>query len=63
MALGLDLRTFPTVTIPVLINLQTLIDEHKCYETVHQLRWSEGVTCYKCGSKHVVKPGFDQIQP
>jgi len=24
----------------MLINLQTLIDEKKCYETLHQLRWS-----------------------
>ncbi len=66
------------MTIPVLINLQNLIDEQKCYETVRQLRWSERVTCYKCGSKHVVnvlpeatsgscvdcvKRGFDETQP
>jgi transposase-like protein len=51
------------VTIPVLINLQTLIHEQKCYETVRQLRWPEGVICGKCGSKHVVKPGFDETQP
>ena len=50
------------MTIPVLINLQTLIDEQKCYETVRQLRWPEGVTCGKCGSKHVVKRGFDETQ-
>ena len=51
------------MTTPVLINLQTLIDERKCYETVRQLRWSEGVTCGKCNSKHVVKRGFDETQP
>ena len=51
------------MTIPVLINLQTLIDEQKCYETVRQLRWSQGVTCCKCSSKHVVKRGFDETQP
>ena len=51
------------MTIPVLINLQTLIDEQKCYETVRQLRWSEGVTCSKCGAKSVVKRGFDETQP
>ena len=32
-------------------------------ETVRQLRWPEGVTCSKCGSKHVVKRGFDETQP
>lgn len=51
------------MTIPVLINLQTLIDEQKCYETVRQLRWTKGVTCCKCGSKQVVKRGFDETQP
>ena len=50
------------MTIPVLINLQTLIDEQKCYEIVRQLRWSEGVTCGKCDSQHVVKRGFDETQ-
>ena len=49
--------------MPVLINLQTLIDEQKCYEIIRQLRWSEGVTCGKCDSKHVVKRGFDETQP
>ncbi|MBV8884334.1 MAG: transposase [Chroococcidiopsidaceae cyanobacterium CP_BM_RX_35] len=57
------MRTFLPVTIPVLINLQTLIDEQKCYETVRQLRWSEGVACSKCGAKSVVKRGFDETQP
>jgi transposase-like protein len=51
------------VTIPVLINFKTLIDEQKCYETVRQLRWTEGVICGKCDSKHVVKRGFDETQP
>jgi transposase-like protein len=50
------------VTISVLINLQTLIDEQKCYEIVRQLRWPEGVTCSKCDAKHVVKRGFDETQ-
>jgi len=50
------------VTIPVLINLQTLIDEQKCYETIRQLRWPEGLVCSKCGAKSVVKRGFDETQ-
>ncbi len=50
------------MTTPVLINLQTLIDEQKCYATVRQLRWPEGVTCHKCDSKSVVKRGFDETQ-
>ena len=51
------------MTNSLLINLSTLIDEQKCYETVRQLRWPEGVTCGKCDSKHVVKRGFDETQP
>jgi len=51
------------VNLPVLINLPTLIDQQKCYETVRQLRWPEGVTCSKCNSLHVVKRGFDETQP
>ena len=26
-----------------MINLQSLMDDAKCYEAVHQLRWPEGV--------------------
>jgi len=50
------------VTNSLLIDLQTLIDEQKCYETVRQLRWPEGVICGKCDSKHVVKRGLDETQ-
>jgi transposase-like protein len=46
----------------MLINLQTLIDENKCYETLRQLRWPEGVSCPKCSSQDVVKKGFDETQ-
>lgn len=46
----------------MVINLQTLIDEKKCYETLRQLRWPEGVSCPKCNSQHVVKRGFDETQ-
>jgi hypothetical protein len=28
-----------------MINLQNLIDDAKCYETVRELRWPEGVRC------------------
>lgn len=51
------------MTISLLINLPTLIDAQKCYETVRQLRWTEGVTCTKCSSKHIIKRGFDETQP
>ena len=28
-----------------MINLQNLLDDVKCYETVRQLRWPDGVCC------------------
>ncbi len=47
----------------MLVNLQTLIDDAKCYESIRHLRWPEGVSCPKCDSKLVVKQGFDETQP
>lgn len=50
------------MTEPILVNLQTLLDNAKCYETLRQLRWSEGVSCLSCESKQVVKRGFDETE-
>lgn len=36
-----------------MITLTSLIDEKKCYETVRELRWPEGVSCPHCGSTEV----------
>ena len=41
----------------MLVNLQTLIDEAKCYEVVRQLRWPTGVRCPACDSSEIVKRG------
>lgn len=41
-----------------MITLTSLIDEKKCYETVRELRWSEGVSCPHCGSKEVKLRGL-----
>jgi len=51
------------MTNPSLVNLQTLIDDAKCFEVLRQIRWSEGVTCPNCQSKQVIKRGFDETQP
>jgi transposase-like protein len=48
---------------PLPINLQTLIDDAKCFETLRQLRWPEGIICPVCESKHVIKRSFDETQP
>lgn len=41
----------------MLVNIQTLIDEAKCYEVVRQLRWPTGVRCPACDSAEIVKRG------
>jgi hypothetical protein len=46
-----------------MINLQNLIDDTKCYETVRERRWSEGVCCPCCDSMEVTKQGRDTTQP
>ncbi len=45
-----------------MLNLVKLLDESKCYETVRQLRWPEGVRCPKCTSKQISKRGMDETQ-
>jgi len=42
------------MTNPLLVNLQTLIDDAKCFEALYQLQWPEGVTCPGCESNQVV---------
>jgi hypothetical protein len=46
-----------------MINLQSLIDDAKCYETVRQLCWPEGVHCPHCYAHQVTKQGRDRTQP
>jgi transposase-like protein len=41
----------------MLVNIQTLIGEAKCYEVVRQLRWPNGVRCPTCDSTEIVKRG------
>lgn len=46
-----------------MINIQTLLDDAKCFETVRQLRWPQGVRCVDCNSEQVIKQGRDETQP
>ena len=46
-----------------MINLQNLLDDAKCYETIRQLRWPTGVRCPHCESGAVTKQGRDTTQP
>jgi len=45
------------------LNIQNLIDDVKCFETVRSLRWPDGVTCPHCASSQVIKKGRDDTQP
>ena len=45
-----------------MINIQRLIDDAKCYETIRELRWPDGVRCPHCGSAGVNKRGHDERQ-
>jgi transposase-like protein len=45
-----------------MINIQRLIDDAKCYETVRELRWPDGVQCPHCSSAEVNKRGHDERQ-
>lgn len=39
-----------------------LIDDVQCYQTVRELRWSDGVRCPSCESQDVIKRGFDDTE-
>ena len=36
-----------------MINIQRLLSEKQCYETVRELRWTDGVECVDCKSKNI----------
>src|SRR5262249_38649836 len=46
-----------------MVNIQALIDDAKCFETVRSLRWPDGVRCPGCDSAEVIKKGCDERQP
>src|SRR3954447_14328659 len=46
-----------------MVNLQALIDDAKCCETVRAMRWPDGVRCTECNSAEVTKDGRDDTQP
>jgi transposase-like protein len=46
-----------------MIHIQSLIDDAKCFDTVRDLRWPDGVKCPNCASPEVTKQGRDETQP
>ena len=47
----------------MLIHIQNLVDDAKCYQVIREVRWPQGVTCPECGSAQVTKRGFHDRQP
>ena len=45
-----------------LLKIQHLVDDAKCFETVREMRWPQGVTCPHCHRQDVTKRGFDDTQ-
>jgi transposase-like protein len=46
-----------------MVNIQALIDDAKCFETVRTLRWPDGVRCPGCSSAEVIGDGRDDTRP
>ncbi len=46
-----------------MLTLVGLIDDAKCYETVRQMRWPDGICCIECGSTSISKRGKHTTQP
>ena len=46
-----------------MVNIQALIDDAKCFETVRGMRWPDGVRCPESDSTEVTKDGRDDTQP
>jgi transposase-like protein len=46
-----------------MVNIQDLFDDAKCYQTIRDMRWPDGVTCPHCSSASVIKNGMDETQP
>lgn len=47
----------------MMLNIQNLIDDFKCFETVRSMRWPDGVSCPHCASTQVIRKGHDDTQP
>ena len=46
-----------------MLRIDSLIDDAKCYETIRQLGWPDGLRCVWCQAATVIKRGRDERQP
>ncbi len=44
----------------MMLKIQSLVDDSKCYETIREMRWSSGIKCPHCDSSHIIKQGVDE---
>ena len=44
------------------VNIQKLIDDGQCYQTVRDLRWPDGIACPAGQSTQVIKRGLDDTE-
>lgn len=45
-----------------MVNIHDLVDDAKCFQTIRDMRWPDGVACPSCGSRSVIKNGLDDVQ-
>ena len=45
-----------------MVNIRDLIDDAKCFQTVRDMRWPDGVICPHCSAETVIKDGRDDTQ-
>ncbi len=45
------------------INIKNLVDDVPCDQIVRELRWPDGIECPSCESSHIIKRGFDDMEP
>ena len=45
-----------------MLQIHNLIDDAKCFQTLREMRWPNGVVCPACGSSQVKKRGKDETQ-
>jgi len=46
-----------------MVNIQDLFDDAKCYQTIRETRWPDGVTCPHGSSGTTIKNGQDDTEP
>ncbi len=46
-----------------MVNIQYIIDDARCYETIREMRRPDGVNCPQCSSDSVLKNGRDDTEP